>query len=171
MSNGGHAVPRRAGGAGGHAAIRRRTIQLIFQRYPGSDAASVISGLDYEVTVGTGPTRRGTTGNDGKVTVRVAPGTITTLRILGSEFEVRLSGALHPIEEMRGVQQRLRMLGYYRGPFHGDARRADTYNNPNEVTEKAILDFQADNDLFPDAMFGPRSSRALRRIIRNNRGE
>jgi hypothetical protein len=162
MANHGHAVPRRVGGAGGHAAIQRRTIEIFFQRFPGTRGAGGIRGLEYEVTVGGGPAQRGTTGSDGKVTLRLAPGTNATLRILGSEYEIHLSGALHPIEEMRGVQQRLGTLGYYPGPLHGDGRRADTYNNPNEATERAMLDFQADNELFPDAMFGPRSIRALR---------
>jgi len=162
MANHGHAVPRRAGGAGGHAAIQRRTVEIFFQRFPGTRGASGIRGLEYEVTVGGGPAQRGTTGNDGKVTLRLAPGTNATLRILGSEYQINLSGAFHPIEEMRGVQQRLGMLGYYTGPLHGDGRRADTNNNPNEATERAMLNFQADNDLFPDAMFGPQSTRALR---------
>jgi hypothetical protein len=171
MANHGHAVPRRAGGAGGHAAIQRRTVEIFFQRFPGTRGASGIRGLEYEVTVGGGPAQRNTTGNDGKVTLRLAPGTNATLRILGSEYEIHLSGGLHPIAEMRGVQQRLDMLGYYTGPLHGDNRRADTNNNPNEATERAMLDFQADRDLFPDAMFGSKSARELRQIIRDNSGE
>ncbi|MDI6756320.1 MAG: hypothetical protein QME78_18270 [Thermodesulfobacteriota bacterium] len=166
MANHGHAVPRRAGGAGGHAAIQRRTVEIFFQRFPGTGGGSGIRGLEYEVTVGGGPAQRNTTGNDGKVTLRLSPGTNATLRILGSEYEINLAGELQPIAEMRGVQQRLGMLGYYTGPLHGDDRRADTYNNPNEATERAMLSFQADNDLFPDAMFGPQSTRALRGLTR-----
>ena len=171
MAEGGHAVARRAEGADGHAAIRRRVVEIFFQKYPGMRAESGIRGLDYQITIDGGPTRNGTTGNDGKIRLRMAPGTVATLRILGSEYRISLSGPLHPVAEMRGVQQRLNMLGLYAGPLHGDNRRADTFHNPNEATERAILDFQADNDLFPDAMCGRGSLRTLNRLIRDNGGE
>jgi len=171
MVDAGHAIPRRAADAGGHAAVRRRVVEIFFQQYPGTEGRSGIAGLDYAVTVGGGPTRNGTTGNDGKITLRMAPGTTAMLRILGSAYRITLSGVLHPIVEIRGIQQRLGMLGYYTGALHGDNRRADTFHNPNEETERGMLDFQADADLFSDAMFGRDSSRALNRIIRDNRGD
>jgi len=105
------------------------------------------------------------------ISIRLAPGATATLRILGSVYEISMTDELHPIEEMRGVQQRLAMLGYCPGPLKGDDARADTYVNPDAETERAILDFQVDNDLYADAQFGPTSSRALRNVVRNARGE
>ena len=71
------------------------------------------------------------------------------------------------------MQQRLEMLGYCPGPYPEGVVdvRADTYVNPNAETERAILDFQADNGLFADAQFGPTSSRALGNVVRNAGGE
>jgi len=153
--------------------INRRKIAVYFQRFPGTEESSGIQGLAFEARdAGGALTARGQTEADGKLEVRVTAGAPTTVRILGSDYALSLlSGDLHPREEFRGVQQRLEMLGYYVGALHGDNRAASTYHNPDQATERAILNFQSDNELFPDAMFGPNSNRALRRIMRNSHGE
>jgi len=154
MANEAHAVPRRAGGARGFALLRRRTIEIIFQRYPGTDAASAISGLDYEVTVGRGSTRRGRTGNDGKLTIRIAPFARARLNIMGTEYRVRARSGLERFNHLRGVQRRLNMLGYNAGAVDGSM---------GPKTEHAVLNFQADNaPLKVDGLPGPRTQRALR---------
>ena len=168
---GGHAVPRRGEGEAGNAAVRLREIRVYVQKYPGTAARAGVDRMEYSVTVGDAPPVQGQTGSDGMISIRLAPGATATLRILGSVYEISMTDELHPIEEMRGVQQRLAMLGYCPGPLKGDDARADTYVNPDAETERAILDFQADNDLFADAQFGPTSSRALRNVVRNARGE
>lgn len=168
---GGHAVPRRGEGEAGNAAVRLREIRVYLQKYPGTAARAGVDPLEYSVTVGDAPPVQARTGNDGMITIRLAPGATATLRALGSVYEISMTDDLHPIEEMRGVQQRLEMLGYSPGPLKGDDARADTYVNPDAGTERAILDFQSDNDLFADAQFGPKSSRALGNVVRNARGE
>lgn len=170
---GGHAVPRRGEGEAGNAAIRLREIRVYLQKYPGTAARSGVDQLEYTVTVGDAPPVQGRTGSDGRITIRLAPGSAATLRVLGSAYEISLTDELFPIEEMRGVQQRLEMLGYCPGPFPEGVVdvRADTYVNPNADTERAILDFQVDNDLYADAQFGPTSSRALGNVVRNAGGE
>jgi len=170
---GGHAVPRRGEGEAGNAAVRLREIRVYVQQYPGTAARAGVGRLEYSVTVGDAPPVEGHTGRDGMITIRLAPGATARLRVLGSEYWIGLTDELFPIEEMRGVQQRLEMLGYCPGPFpEGVADvRADTYVNPNADTERAILDFQVDNDLYADAQFGPTSSGALRSVVRNARGE
>ena len=168
---GGHAVPRRGEGEAGNAAVRLREIRVYVQKYPGTAARAGVDRMEYSVTVGDAPPVQGHTGSDGMISIRLAPGATATLRILGSVYEISMTDELHPIEEMRGVQQRLAMLGYCPGPLKGDDARADTYVNPDAETERAILDFQVDNDLYADAQFGPTSSRALRNVVRNARGE
>jgi len=170
---GGHAVPRRGEGESGNAAVRLREVRVYLQMFPGTDSRSGIDRLEYSVTAGDAPPVEGRTGSDGMITIRLAPGATATLRVLGSEYWISLADELFPIEEMRGVQQRLEMLGYCPGPFPEGIVdvRADTYVNPNADTERAILDFQADNGLFADAQFGPTSSRALGNVVRNARGE
>ena len=173
MVAGGHAVPRRGDGEGGNAAVRLREVRVYLQKYPGTAARAGVDQLEYTVAVGDAPPAQGRTGSDGMITIRLAPGTTARLRVLGSEYWISLADDLFPIEEMRGVQQRLEMLGYRPGPFPEGVVdvRADTYANPNADTERAILDFQADNGLFADAQFGPASSRALGNAVRNAGGE
>ena len=166
-----HAVPRRGEGEAGNAAVRLREIRVYLQKFPGTSTSSGIDRLEYSVTVGDAPPAQGRTGRDGKITIRLAPGSTATLRALASVYEISLTDELHPIEEIRGVQQRLEMLGYVVGALKEDDTRADTYVNPDVETERAILDFQADNGLFADAQFGATSSRALRNVVRNARGE
>jgi peptidoglycan hydrolase-like protein with peptidoglycan-binding domain len=148
-----------------------REIRVYVQMYPGTAARAGVDRLEYSVTVGDAPPVQGHTGSDGMISIRLAPGATAALRVLGSTYDISLTDELHPIEEMRGVQQRLAMLGYCPGPLKGDDARADTYVNPDAETERAILDFQADKGLFADAQFGPTSSRSLRRVVRDARGE
>ena len=168
---GGHAVPRRGEGEAGNAAIRLREIRVFIQKFPGTNSRAGVDRLEYSVTVGDAPPVQGRTGSDGMITIRLAPGSTATLTVLGSVYEIGLTDELHPIEEMRGVQQRLAMLGYCPGPLKGDDARADAYVNPDAETERAILDFQADNGLFADAQFGPKSSGQMKSVVRNARGE
>lgn len=152
MAGGRHAAPRRAAGVGGHAAIRRRTIEIIFQRYPGTDADSAVRGLEYRVTIG-GAERRGTTGDDGKVTIRVAPGVTAHLHVMGTEYRLTSRGTLEAVSHLRGVQRRLNMLGYNAGQVDGVM---------GKHTEYAVLGFQADNDpLSVDGLPGRNTQRKL----------
>jgi len=162
--------------APGHNALNVKTVKVYFQRSAGTHAIVEkrgIKGLSYRILSSTGDViREGSqTGKDGMVSVPVPAGQTVTLEILGSQYEVSIPGNLHPIGEMRGVQQRLSRLGYQVGPLHGDNRLANTYENPDETTERGILDFQADNDLFPDAMFGAKSQKALEKEIKAGGGE
>ncbi len=154
MAANGRAVPRRESGASGHATIRRRPIELIFQRYPGTDAAAAIQGLNYEITIAGSPPTTGTTGADGKVIIRLGAGETANLNIMGSNYEIRARSFLEPIDQLRGIQRRLNMLGYNAGPVDG-------IMGPR--TERAVLNFQADNDpLIIDGLPGPRTRQALR---------
>ncbi len=156
-----------------HNAINVKTVKIYFQTSPGVPGKDKrgIEGLDYQVMCEGIPIQGDKTDKNGLAKVRIAPGVTTTLRILGSEYEVSLLGGLHPIEQMRGVQQRLTMLGYKTGPLHVDGRLAKTYNNPDIVTERTMLEFQADHGLFPDAMFGTKSEKVLKKIMKDSKAE
>ena len=62
----------------------------------------------------------GTTDGDGLLEIPMSPGARTAVVRFesGHEFEIDL-GHLDPVSEARGVQQRLRNLGYYTGPVDG----------------------------------------------------
>jgi len=155
MAVGAHAVPRRRDA--GHAAIRVRTLELIFQSYPGTEAAAAVSGLDYEVQVGRGPVRRGTTAVDGKITLRLPAGVRAQVTVMGTVYQITARGALESQATVRGQQRRLNMLGY-------NAGGADGINGPK--TEYAVLNFQADHSpLLVDGLAGPRTQQALHNAV------
>lgn len=171
---GGTSVSRATGS--GHNTVNRRRIKIFFQRFPGTNAASGIAGLDFTITINGGPPVTGTTPADGKVEMLLAAGDTAQLNILGSTYDVSLLvGGLHTITELRGVQQRLNMLGYNAGALQADATAAVTGGIEGQSTvetELAITNFQADNDpLFIDAIAGNRTQTALRNKVRSNGGE
>jgi hypothetical protein len=172
----GAAVSRIVGA--GRATIDRRKIQIFFQRFPGTNARSGIQGLDFTVTVDGGPPRIGSTPADGKVEIRLAAGETATLEILGSQYQVTLlTGGLHPIAELRGVQQRLNMLGYNAGALEAPAVGvaavlANTGQNQTASTEHAIIDFQSDNNpLLIDSVAGGRTQPRIQQVVRSAGGE
>jgi hypothetical protein len=167
----------RATGAGLNT-VNRRRIQIFFQRFAGTNAASGIAGLDFTVTIGTAPPIVGVTPADGKVEILLAAGETAVLNILGSQYDVSLLvGGLHAIAELRGVQQRLNMLGYNAGPLQADNTTAVTpaptvENQSTLETELAITNYQSDNNpLFIDAICGNRTQTNLRNKVRNTGGE
>lgn len=149
------------------------TVKVYVQRFPGrpeQDNRGVAS-LDYRITCDDVTVRQAQTPATGEIEVRLPPGMRISVHTLGSEYRISRLAALHPGTEHRGVQQRLQMLGYHVGALHGNADPASDYVNPDADTEHAMLDFQCDSNLFPDAMFGTRSQAALSDLMRAARGE
>lgn len=179
----------RATGSGSNT-INRRRIQIFFQRFAGTNARSGIAGLDFTVTVNGVTTAPRQTPADGKVEILLSAGDTAQLNILGSQYDVSLLvGGLHPVAELRGVQQRLNMLGYNAGlPLQAGNTAASTPAPPPVPpqvaldpaiesqstlgTELAIYNFQADNDpLFNDAIAEANTQTALQNVVRNSGGE
>jgi hypothetical protein len=177
MANGGTSVSRATGS--GQNTINRRRIQIFFQRFAGTNARSGIAGLTFSFSINGGPVVTGVTPADGKVEMLLAAGDTAQLNILGSQYDVSLLvGGLHPVAELRGVQQRLNMLGYNAGPLQGDNTPAVTSPPPTVEsqstleTELAIINFQSDNDpLFIDAICGTRTQNSIRNKVRGSGGE
>lgn len=135
------------------------SVDIFFQRYPGTDAAAGIQGLEYEYTTAGSLPIKGTTGPDGKVRIRVPKGENAILKIMGTEYGINIQEALDPYNQIKGMQQRLIMLGYSRGSDSGSMDYA---------TETAVLNFQADHDpLRPDGI----PAEATQREIRDKVGE
>ena len=135
------------------------SVDIYFQRCPGTDAANGIQGLEYEYTTAGSLPIRGTTGPDGKVRVRVPKGESAILTILGTHYTVTVRESLDPHNQIKGMQQRLIMLGYDHVAPSGVMDYA---------TEYAILGYQADNDpLRPDGL----PSAATQQSIRDKVGE
>ena len=95
------------------------------------------------------------TGPDGRVDVRVAPGSTVTLQILVNgasvaEYIIGLNtAAFDPVTTLAGQQERLRHMGYQIGHTGAGGDGVD----PVQVMEfeRGLLDFQADAGLLPDA--------------------
>jgi len=103
--------------------------------------------------VGGGAARRGTTGADGKITLRLPAGVRARVTVMGTVYDLAARGGLEASATVRGVQRRLNMLGYNAGGVDG-------VNGPK--TEYAILNFQADhNPLRVDGLAGPRTQQML----------
>lgn len=126
--------------------------------FPGGPARG-ISGLDFQVVTNGAVAQQGRTGADGRIDVRVPPGGSSTIQILFqgkvvAEYTVTVdSGALAAVNTVLGQQQRLRMLGYQIGHSGADGNGVD--GAVNALFERSVLDFQADQNLFPDAAVGP----------------
>ncbi len=150
-------VPRREAGSSGHATITRIRIEIIFQRYPGTDAASAIRGLDYRLVAGDGTGSFGTTGADGKVTLSLGAGEEARLEIMGTTYRIRTWPTLEAVTTRQGYQRRLKMLGYYTDTVDGLA-------GPN--TEYALLHYQADNaPLVVDGLAGSQTTTSIQNKV------
>jgi hypothetical protein len=135
-------------------------VPVYFQKspdFPDGDSRG-ISGMEFQVTSG-GSTQKGTTGADGRVDVRVAPGGSATLQLMSNgsvaaEYEITVdTGTPDAVTTLTGQQQRLRMLGYQIGHTGADGDGVDGIMGA--LTESAILDFQTDRGIVTDAVVGP----------------
>lgn len=162
-----------------HNVLNQRTVEIFFQRFPGTSSAAGIKDLDFRVLASDGSlAQQGKTTSNGRIRIRLGAGETAKLEVLGSVYDVSLLGAaLHPIDELRGVQQRLNMLGYNAGALQtpvapAAAIKADTSFNQSQSTELAIVDFQSDNNpLFIDAIAGPKTQARLKQVVKNAGGE
>src|SRR3954470_5838073 len=156
------AVARLAPGAAAHNTINTRTVSIFFQKFPGTASGAGVAALDFRVLNPDGTVaQQGQTPADGRIRVSLSAGDTSRLEILGSVYQISLlDRPLHPRDELRGVQERLNMLGYNAGALRADNQRADARDgrtpsnmglNDTEASERAILNFQADQGLFPDA--------------------
>lgn len=103
------------------------------------DSGEPRANIDYVLEV-EGETIRGTTDGDGVIETRVPPDAREGRLILsgGKEIHTVCIGGLDPVEEVRGLQQRLANLGYDCYPFTGVIDRK---------TRRAIINFQSDHNL------------------------
>ncbi|GMQ82693.1 MAG: hypothetical protein BMS9Abin05_2151 [Rhodothermia bacterium] len=131
------------------------TVTLCLQRYPGTDNGnSGISFVEYRFKVNGRVVHTGITGNNGMIRVRFDPTQRATIDMLGTEYQLSVRASIEPINTREGVQRRLSALGYELGTVDGVIGRH---------TDRAILQFQADNGLNPDGVVGARTRQGLRR--------
>jgi len=137
------------------------SVPILFQKSPGfPGSVRGIEGLEFQVLINGAIVQSGRTAADGKIDVRVPPGGSSTLQIMSGGAAVATyivtvdAGALAPVAQLDGQQQRLRLLGYQIGHSGADGNGVDNAQNFN--FERSVLDFQADTQdvppqLTPDA--------------------
>jgi hypothetical protein len=167
------ATRRIVGSHHGPTTLNRRRVKIYFQSYPGTSAASGIAGLQFTVKVGKSPVVTGTTPKDGLIEIWLASGETASLKVMGTEYTVSaLAGVPFPIDELRGMQQRLNMLGYNAGPLHADNTEAKKFIMDGEGNERAVINFQSDHDpLFIDALSGNQTRATLHKAVHDAGGE
>lgn len=113
----------------------------------------------------------GTTDNSGRINTTIPPDAPekAILTIQNNEEEEKSQnqqvywidiGGVNPMEEITGIQTRLKILGYYHGKIDGE---------PGEKTEEAILQFQRDQEgLKIDGDPGPITQEKLDECYQSN---
>jgi len=117
--------------------FRRVTLRL--RMYPGTGEAGALGRVPYLLRAGIASVA-GLTRPDGSITLRVPAGGRASLEVFWGRYEIGLAGPLPPSTGLDGARRRLAMLGYPAGPAGG---------KPGAADERAVLDFQADQDLDP----------------------
>jgi hypothetical protein len=111
-------------------------------------------GVKYKLTVGD-VIKEGSTGGDGLIKCPI-PVDAETVDLEVDQEVVRVQvGHLDPIDEVSGLQARLKNLGYDPGPLDG-------MDGP--LTRSAVKAFQMENDLEVDGIAGPKTLGKLRDV-------
>lgn len=117
-----------------------RRVKIYFRQYAGPNrggTAGAITGATYNLRTGD-TTTSGQLNSEGAVEVGIPAGTTVNLEVFGTTYELSLHGSLEAHTTIAGAKRRLLMLGYRAGPVNG---------TPNERSDYALLDYQADHGL------------------------
>lgn len=133
-----------------------RKLKVYFQRFPGkggTDADRAINDVEYTLRAGGRVIDKGKTAADGSIEMLVPAGAPVELEIFGTKYDVTIQPWLEPETQVKGQQRRLSMLGYELGNPDG------TFG---EKTDRAALNFQADQGLEPDGVVGNNTQSKLK---------
>lgn len=136
-------------------------VMLYLQQYPGKISVSGIVGVPYELQIEGKVVKKGKTYKGGIVALMFDPAKTVHLQMLGSTYEISVrKDKMEPQSDIKGVQRRLNMLGYNAGAVTGVVN-----NNVSWETDRAILNFQADNKMRTDGIPGSRTQKRLRKLV------
>jgi N-acetylmuramoyl-L-alanine amidase len=128
----------------------------VFLRVQVMDRDKPLGGKPFTLVVG-GVTIQDTTQADGTIETRIPPDATTGILRVGTGSElVQLTlklGALSPVANAKGVQQRLQNLGFDCGPIDGIV---------GPKTRAAVRNFQTKFGLPPDGIIGPGTRQLLK---------
>jgi hypothetical protein len=119
--------------------------RVLLQRYPGAaadDDGPGIADLPYLVDIVGQTQREGRTGGDGGITVMMDADATAIVQVFGTTFKFEVpEQPIEPATTIAGMQRRLALLGYGVAGVDGTV---------DESTDRAVLQFQADQALDPD---------------------
>jgi N-acetylmuramoyl-L-alanine amidase len=128
----------------------------VFLRVQVLDRDKPLGGKPFTLVIG-GVTIQDTTQADGTIETRIPPDATTGVLRVGTGDElVQLKlklGALSPVANAKGVQQRLQNLGFDCGPIDGIV---------GPRTRAAVRNFQTKFGLPPDGILGPQTRELLK---------
>lgn len=143
--------------ATGAAAGKTATVRVIFQTHPGKHgtvARRGISGAKYVLTIN-GKSHAGSTAADGSVDITYPDNAQVTLTIFDTVYKLTAVGTMEPVASLKGRQQRAIFLGYHAGTVDG---------KEGPKTDRALLNFQADQGLAPTQQGGLNSGTGNRLV-------
>jgi peptidoglycan hydrolase-like protein with peptidoglycan-binding domain/outer membrane protein OmpA-like peptidoglycan-associated protein len=141
------------------AVVPSRTLKLYFQRFPGKDGADAdrgVAGVEYLLKVDGSAVQSGTTAADGSVNVSVPIGHAASVDIFGTTYNITFYDTLEAETTVTGQQRRLSVLGYELGAFNGTV---------GEATDRATLNFQADQGLQPSGVIDATTQAKLKSVF------
>lgn len=140
-------VARLIAGFNAFNALNVQTAVIYLQKYPGKPSTDAgIADLDYTVESNGIVTQTGRSTSNGKIEVRVLPGSKTVLKVMGSEYEVTVTkDAFAAVNTHIGRKERLRYLGYQIGHYGTNKNGVDNDATPRFEYERSVCDFQADH--------------------------
>jgi len=125
--------------------LRVHRIKVFVQRYPGKfgsdDERATGDKVEYTVYVDGKFSQSGNLEVDGSVEVFIPGGKKAELEVLGTKYEIEPIIALEPHDTLKGVQRRLRLMGYF---------RSDIDDKWDGEFDQAVINFQADHGLDPN---------------------
>jgi hypothetical protein len=125
--------------------LRFHRVKVYVQRFPGKfgtdEQRSVGNEVEYNVYIDGKFSQSGTLEDDGSIEVLIPGGSSAELETLGTKYEIEPLTELEPHDDLKGVQRRLKLLGYFQSDIneHWDAE-----------FDRAVLNFQADHGLDPN---------------------
>ncbi|MGK2231241.1 MAG: hypothetical protein ACI92O_000399 [Colwellia sp.] len=127
--------------------LRFHRIKVYLQLFPGTFAneenRAMSVDIEFRLYINGKYAQSGNIAADGSATVLIPSGNKAELDVLGTMYALTPTANLAPFDSLKGIQQRLRLLGY----FH---READEKWDAD--FDRAVQNFQADHGLHSDGI-------------------
>ena len=127
--------------------LRFHRLKVYLQLFPGkfstAENRAMSVDIEFRLYIDSKYAQSGNIAADGSATVLIPSGSKAELEVLGTKYALTPTASLAPFDSLKGIQQRLRLLGY----FHRDADE-----KWDADFDRAVQNFQADHDLHPDGI-------------------